>query len=59
MCPIRAAFHCLPPGAKTYVKILSSPTWEFGGDIWSYRRDTFCVSLVPPQIVRGELPSHP
>jgi hypothetical protein len=49
----------LPPGAEAYVKILCSPNWESGGDISSYRRDTFYVSLVPPQIARSELPSHP
>lgn len=49
----------LPPGGEAYVKILSAPSWESGGDISSYRRDTFYVSLVPPQIARSELPAHP
>lgn len=49
----------LTPGQEAFVKILSSESWESGGDIFSYRRDTFYVSLVPPQIARAELPSHP
>jgi hypothetical protein len=49
----------LPPSGEAYVKILSAPDWESGGDISQYRRDTFYVSLVPPQIARSELPKHP
>ena len=49
----------LPPGGEAYVKILSAPDWDSGGDTSQYRRDTFYVSLVPPQIARSELPSHP
>ena len=49
----------LAPGEEAFVKILSAPDWESGGDISQYRRDTFYVSLVPPQVARAELPAHP
>lgn len=49
----------LAPGQEIYAKILASNSWEEGGDIASYRRDTFYVRLMPPQIARGELPAHP
>ena len=49
----------LAPGQELFVKILASNTWESGGDTQAYRRDTFYVSIVPPQIARSELPSHP
>jgi hypothetical protein len=46
-------------GQQAFVKILSSVSWESGGDMQAYRRDTFYVSLVPPQVARTELPTHP
>ena len=46
-------------GQEAFVKILASVTWESGGDSQAYRRDTFYVSLVSPQVARSELPSHP
>ncbi len=49
----------LAPGQEAYVKILASNTWDSGGDVAQYRRDTFYVSLVPPQIARSELPTRP
>lgn len=50
----------LGPGQEAFVKILASDTWEStGGDISSFRRDTFYVSLVPPQLGRAELANHP
>ena len=48
----------LAPGQEVFVKILDSVTWDNGGDVAMYRRDTFYVSLVPPQIARAELPAH-
>jgi hypothetical protein len=49
----------LAPGQEAFVKILASVTWDSGGDTMSYQRDTFYVTLVPPQVARAELPSHP
>jgi hypothetical protein len=49
----------LAPGQEAFVKILASNSWESGGDTFAYRRDTFYVWLVPPQVARAELPSHP
>lgn len=49
----------LCPGDEAYVKILALSSWESTGDMNSYERDTFYVSLVPPQVARGELPNHP
>lgn len=48
----------LGPGQEAYVKVLAGE-WIGGGDLSSFRRDTFYVSLVPPQIARTELPNHP
>ena len=49
----------LAPGQEAFVKILAAPDWEAGGGVNAYRRDTFYVSLVPPQVARAELPAHP
>ncbi len=50
----------LAPGQEAYVKILANDAWEStGGDTSSFHRDTFYVSLVPPQIARSELATHP
>lgn len=49
----------LAPGEVAYVKILSAGSWEAGGDLLSYHRDTFYVSVVPPQIARAELSTRP
>ncbi len=49
----------LAPGQEAFVKILAQGSWESGGDITAYHRDTFYVSLVPPQVARAELASHP
>lgn len=48
----------LPPGQEAFVKVLGSNAWESGGDTDVYSRDTFYVSLVPPQIARAELATH-
>jgi Protein of unknown function (DUF2846) len=49
----------LAAGQEAFVKILSLSSWESDGDIHQYHRDTFYVSLVPPQTARGELANHP
>lgn len=48
----------LAPGQEAYVKVLASD-WISGGDMTSFRRDTFYISLVPPQVARAELSNHP
>ncbi len=50
----------LAPGQEAYAKILGEDAWQStGGDTSSFHRDTFYVSLVPPQIARVELAAHP
>jgi hypothetical protein len=48
----------LPPGQEAFVKILDTNAWESSGDQDVYSRDTFYVSLVPPQVARAELATH-
>ena len=49
----------LPPGQEAFIKVLASNTWETGGDQNVYSRDTFYVSLVPPQLARAVLATRP
>lgn len=49
----------LSAGQEAFVKILSLSSWEGGGDLNAYRRDTFYVSLVPPDQARATLASRP
>ena len=49
----------LGPGQQAFVKILTSDTWDSGGLGGSFRRDTYYVSLVPPQVAQGELAARP
>lgn len=49
----------LGPGQQAFVKILAANHWESGGDTSMYQRDTFYITLVPPQIAEAELPSRP
>lgn len=49
----------LGPGQEAFVKVLASSSWESGGDTHAYKRDTFYVSLVPPQVARAELEKRP
>lgn len=49
----------LAPGQEAYVKILALSSWDAGGDKSAYQRDTFYVSLVPPQVARAQLAAHP
>jgi len=49
----------LSPGQEAFVKILASGTWESGADTTVYGRTTFYVSLMPPQVARIELATHP
>ena len=45
----------LAPGQEAYVKILSLRAWLDSGDKNDYKRDTFYVSLMPPQTAKVEL----
>ena len=49
----------LAPGQEAFVKVLSSSSWESGGDFLAYHRDTFYVSVVPPQIARADVATRP
>jgi hypothetical protein len=42
-------------GQEIFVKILDDPTWVSGGDFNEFRRDTFYVWLMAPQLARAEL----
>jgi hypothetical protein len=46
-------------GQEAFIKVLVSSSWESSGDVSSYKRDTFYLRLIPPQIARAELPTHP
>ena len=45
----------LAPGQEGFAKILASGTWSSDGGVTQITRDTFYVSLVPPQVARNEL----
>ena len=49
----------LMPGQEAFVKVLAAGGWESDGERNSFKRDTFYVSLVPPQVARAELATHP
>jgi hypothetical protein len=49
----------LAPGQEAFVKVLALSSWDSGGDTISFQRDTFYVSLVPPQIARAQLTARP
>ncbi len=49
----------LAAGQQGFVKILASSSWESSGDTSSYKRDTFYVSLVLPQVAQAELATRP
>ena len=43
------------PGQLVYVKIASLPSWEEGGNRGGYRRGTYYVMIVPPQLAALEI----
>ncbi len=49
----------LAPGQQAYVKILAGEWVSGGGEFSSFHRDTFYVSLVPPQVAHAELATRP
>jgi hypothetical protein len=49
----------LAPGEEAYAKILAAPMWEMDGSEGMTRRDTFYVTLVPPEIARAQLAGQP
>jgi len=42
-------------GQEAFVKILAESRRDSAGDPIAYKRDTFYVSLVSPQVARAEL----
>ena len=50
----------LAAGEIIYAKVESLSAWSSdGGSRGGYKRDTFYVRLIPPQLALAELPSHP
>jgi hypothetical protein len=49
----------LAPGQQAYVKILNAPSWESGGDMQSYQRDTYYLRLMPPDLAQAEIAQRP
>jgi hypothetical protein len=45
----------LAAGQEAFVKILALDSWESGGEQSQYKRDTFYVSPVSPQVARAAL----
>ena len=45
------------PGQLVYVKIASLPSWEEGGNRGGFRRGTYYVMIVPPQLAALEIPT--
>ena len=49
----------LAPGQEAFVKILAGEWASIPGDLGGFHRDTFYVSLMPPQVARAQLATHP
>ena len=49
----------LAPGQQEFAKILALSSWEAGGDLHGYHRDTFYVSLVPWDEAIAAIAGHP
>jgi hypothetical protein len=49
----------LAPGQQAYVKVLAGEWVSGGGEFSSFHRDTFYISLVPPQVAQAELATRP
>lgn len=45
----------LAAGQEAYVKIESLDAWTTGGDLSSFKRDTFYARLIPAQLARAEI----
>ena len=45
----------LAPGQQVYCKIESLGSWNSGGDLSSFQRDTFYVRLIPPEMAQAEI----
>ena|SRR5215472_5162376 len=45
----------LAPGQEAFIKILNSPGWVSGGDMYSFERDTYSLRMMPPETARAEM----
>ena len=45
----------LRPGQEVFAKVLADNTWVSGGDLNDYHRDTFYISLIPPEVARAQI----
>lgn len=45
----------LAPGEQAYVKIDTLNAWTTGGDLSSFKRDTFYARLMNPRLAQGEV----
>jgi hypothetical protein len=45
----------LAPGQEAYVKIVSLPSWETGGDKTEWARPTFYAWLIPNQVAQADV----
>ena len=45
----------LAPAREAYVKIVSLPSWETGGDKNQWERPTFYAWLIPNQVAQGDV----
>jgi hypothetical protein len=43
----------LAPGQQVYCKIASLRSWEEGGDVAVFERDTFYIWLMPPEVAKA------
>ena len=51
----QSASFDLPPGQEAYVKIVSLPSWETGGNKNDWQRPTFYAWLIPNQVAQSDV----
>ena len=45
----------LAPGQQVYCSVASLRSWEEGGDLAVFERDTFCIRLMPPEVAQAAI----
>ena len=45
----------LAPGQQVYCRVASLRSWEEGGDVAVFERDTFYILLVPPEVAQAAI----
>jgi len=45
----------LAPGQEAFAKLLADNSWVSGGDQTDFHRDTFYISLMPPDVARAQM----